>query len=63
MDSDIDSENSQFDMVYRWPENMQFKGCIIDRYIINVFSYGLDQPGCLMLLGDYFCEICCDLSF
>ena len=36
-DSDTDSENVSFDRAFciRWPENMQFKGFIIDTFIVN----------------------------
>ena len=34
-DSDTDSENVSW---IRWPENMLFKGCVIDRHIIKCCS-------------------------
>ena len=42
--SDTDSENVSLHMIrlsVRWPENMQFKWGIIDRYIIKYHSMGL----------------------
>ena len=37
-DSDRDSGTHQFDTAFciRWSESMQFRGCIIDKYIIKV---------------------------
>ena len=46
-DSDTGSENvSLIRSSVRWPENMQLKGCIIDKYIINLVTGVLQNTDC-----------------